>query len=170
MKFDDLAAAYGLVQVVFADVTDRLASAVFELQRRRDASLNFSDIYRLEFTRLRKAFKEELKQFDGNEPIAADLKPVRDAVAELGTLGAWRNDRIHARVRSTFHGLALYDWRSGERLSINPKECTEVLEKLVKVIVTFEAHLPALFSDIDLEKALSDVFGELQNAEKEESA
>lgn len=46
MKLDATAAAYGLIQVVFADVTVRLARAVFFLQRQRDANVTFEQIFR----------------------------------------------------------------------------------------------------------------------------
>jgi hypothetical protein len=79
MKLDDAAAAYGLMQVVFADVTDRLACAVFELQRTHDASTDFTDIYRKDFKRIREALKEELKQPGEKKQIAEDLRAVREA-------------------------------------------------------------------------------------------
>ena len=48
MTFDDTASAYGLFQVVFADVVDHLAVATFRLRERKEPSLQFEKVFRQE--------------------------------------------------------------------------------------------------------------------------
>ena len=192
MTLDSTAAAYGLVQVVFADVTDKLATAVFVLKqrrdaritsldqicklkfmrlqfvlkRRRDASVTVEQIYKLEFKRLLEAFRDELKQFDGQIELVDDLRLLREACQGLEAVSQWRNDRIHARVRQVDDGLALYD-RAGKRLSISHEECVGITDKLTKVIVALEAYLPSIFKSIDFDKALSNFLADLEKATEE---
>jgi hypothetical protein len=168
MTFDSTSSAYGLVQVVFADVTDRLATAVFVFQQRRDPNVTFGEIYELQFKRLLKAFKNELKQFGGQPSVADDLRAIQEVCQELGNLSAWRNDRIHARVREVDGKLALYDWRTGERLTISYEECVEIIDRLARVIATLQGHMPALVSNLDFDKEWNTFFGDLEAAQENE--
>jgi hypothetical protein len=43
MKLDSTAATYGLIQVVFADVTELLATGVFVLKQHKNAPVSFFD-------------------------------------------------------------------------------------------------------------------------------
>jgi len=98
MQIDATAGAYGLFQVVFADLTEHLAAAVFRLQQAKDPSVTFEQIFRLEFKRVLDRFKEELKQFDGKRSLEEDLHWLHDAVGQMAAIAQWRHDRIHARV------------------------------------------------------------------------
>jgi hypothetical protein len=167
MKLDMTAAAYGLIQVVFADVTNRLAQAVFVLQKRRDANITFERIFCAEFTRILRSFKIELKQLDQAHIVEADdVETLREICPELATLAVWRNDRIHARIEPVSDGLALYEWRTGKRLSISYEECTEIIERLTKVIVTLEAYLPPVLRSVDLEKEIDAFFDQLEQEQE----
>ncbi|HWB84645.1 MAG TPA: hypothetical protein VG675_10940 [Bryobacteraceae bacterium] len=50
MTFNDTAAAYGLFQVVFADVVGHPARAKFRLRERREPGLRFDEVFRQEAT------------------------------------------------------------------------------------------------------------------------
>jgi hypothetical protein len=189
LKVDATAAAYGLVQVVFAHVTERLATAVFVLKqkracrgavvdliwkldflglqllprRQRDRPVTVEQIYRMEFKRLLDAFRDELKHLD-RQAESNDLSQLRDACTELSAVSRWRNDRIHARVRPVDDRLALYD-RVGKRLSISQDECVGIAERLTKVIVTLEVHLSSVVKDLDFDKAWNEFFAQLDKAE-----
>lgn len=167
MKMDATAAAYGLVQVVFADAAERLATALFLLRQQQDPTVRFERIFRCSFGKILKAFQRELKQFGPKQPEAEnlpnppkaidadDLQALEGACTELSSLSKWRNQTIHARVRLVDDGLALYDGKTGNRLSITTANCFEIIQRLTKVIVTFEAYLPALFDSLDLTKRIS---------------
>jgi hypothetical protein len=154
MKLDDTAATYGLVQVVFADVTDHLAFAIFRLRQAKGTAVNFQDIVNLKFGYMVSNFKTELRQFTHPQPPddARDevgIADLNEVCKELKALSKWRNDRIHARVRWVEDGLALYNGKTGERLSINHGECTEVLNRLVKAIVKLDTYVPELVRSLD---------------------
>ena len=189
MNLDATAATYGLVQAVFAHVTDKLTTAVFVLRQKRDCRLPVVDqiwrldflgfqfvlrrqrdspvtvqqIHSMEFKRLLDAFRDELKHLDGQADLAADLRQLRDACQQLSVASKWRNDRIHARVRTVDAGLALYD-REGKRLSINQDECVGIIKKLTKVIVTLEVHLSSVVRSLDFDKAWNDFVAQLDKA------
>jgi hypothetical protein len=169
MKLDSTAAAYGLIQVVFADVTDRLATAVFMLRQRRDSNVTFEETFAPGFKKILKAFKAELKQFDMQESMAGDIDALRDVCSQLATLSIWRNDRIHARVRQIDEGLALYDWRTSKRLSISYEECDKIIHDLTKVLVTLEAYIPALVGSLDFDREFDAFFKGLEETNNDAS-
>jgi hypothetical protein len=188
MQLDSTAAAYGLIQVVFAEVTERLAYALFILQQRQGATtfeerhrrkctlpfrqfkaeLRFTlyrkkpatldEILRRDFSRILDEFKAELKQFDDEPSVDADLKDVRDACSELATLARWRNERIHALVRQVEDGKALYSLKTRERLSISYPECEDILHKLADIAVKLQHCLPKLLNTLDFNEKLYAAF------------
>jgi hypothetical protein len=162
MKLDMTASAYGLIQVVFADVTVRLARAVFLLQKRKDANITFEGIFRKQFKQILGCFKDELKQLDQAYLVETpDVETFREMCDELATLAVWRNDRIHAIVEPVSDGFALYDRRTRKRLSISCEECKEIIERLTKVIVKLEA-LPAVLRSLDVEEEIDAFFDQLE--------
>jgi hypothetical protein len=167
MKIDDTAAAYGLIQIVFADITDRLSTALYALLSERDSRITPMKVHRKEFGRFLKEFKTELKQFDGQGSVDCELHELREACHELASLATWRNDRIHARVRQESDGFALYDWRTGKRLSMNGEECNVVIQTLVKIIGTFDATIPHLIHSLEADKAFEALFNKLGKKEAE---
>ena len=157
MQLDSTAAAYGLIQVVFADATERLAYALFTLQRRRKA-VTFEEILSRNFSHILKAFKVELKQFEREQSVAAELKDVRDACEQLDTLSQWRNERIHARVKWVENGMALYNSKMRQRLSISYPECDEIIHKLAYIISTLATCLPKLINVLDFDETFDAFF------------
>ncbi len=152
MLIDATAGAYGLFQVVFADLTEHLAVAVFRLRQVKAPGLTFEQIFRLEFKRILDQFKEELKQFDGKRLLEEDLHWLLAAVDQMAIIAKWRHERIHARVRPVDGGLGLYDWRTRERLPISYEECKGKIDEATKLIVTLEAHVPQLVGWLDWNK------------------
>ena len=51
MKLDDNAAAFGLFQLAFANLTQQLAMAVFYLRRINEPDLRFEQVFKMEFSR-----------------------------------------------------------------------------------------------------------------------
>jgi len=89
----------------------------------------------------------------------------------LGALAVWRNDRIHARVRDVGDGLALYELKTGKRLSISDKECLEILQKLTSVKFTLEVFLVDLIRSRDADRKPDDFLQEqLQKIEEDGEA
>jgi hypothetical protein len=150
MTFDDTAAAYGLVQVVFADVADHLAFALFTLRQKKDATA--SVIKPSQFGRILSEFKTELRQFEHVQSLDSAVADLRKCCQELKALSKWRNERIHARVRQVGDGFALYNAETGERLSINHVECNEISQRLAGALVTLDTNVPALVNNLDFEK------------------
>jgi hypothetical protein len=150
MTLDDTAAAYGLVQVVFADVTDHLAFATFTLQQREEANISFP--HRHLFGQWLSDFKCQLKRLKDVQSLDDALTALREVCRELKVLSGWRNERIHARVRQVEDGLALYNARTGQRLSISYEECIGIIERLVKAKSALWEYLPVIVRELDLDK------------------
>lgn len=168
MNLDDTAAAYGLFQVVFADVADHVAVATFRLRELKEPGLAFETVFGQDFAKTFKQFRKELKQFDGHSEVADCLHDVREACEIISTLAVWRNDRIHARVRMTDTGYALYDWRTRQRLEISREQIKKNLLLGVKTIVALEENVQRLVElnfDADFEK----LFSTLREGEGNES-
>jgi hypothetical protein len=107
--------------VVFADVSDHLAFATFVLRKRKEPDLVFENVFRQKFGTTLDQFRDEVRQFEGRSAVSDSLYSVRKACDITSKLAVWRNDRIHARVRMTEHGCALYDWRR-RRLEISREQ------------------------------------------------
>jgi hypothetical protein len=144
MQIDATAGVYGLVQVVFADLAEHLAIAVFQIRKTHDSSATFEQVFRLQFKNVLDQFKDELKRFRDKQSLREDTEALDAAVRQISTIAQWRHDRIHARIRRVDDGLALYDWRTRKRLTISYDECKEKIDQMIRLIVTLEAHVPQL--------------------------
>ena len=154
MRVDPIAAAYGFFQIVFADLADTLADAVFHLRRRTEPDLKFEEVFRTEFRRLLTQFREELKHHEPRNSDAEDVTALRNACDSMSKLANWRNDRIHARVRNTEEGYALYDWRTRKRLAMTPEEIEAKTRDAIKAKQIFEMWLPNFIVGLDIEEDL----------------
>ena len=78
MTLNDTAAAYGLFQVVFADVADHLAIATSRLREPKEPGLVFEKVFRQDFKKTLKQFQCELRQFDDRSAVSESLYAVRE--------------------------------------------------------------------------------------------
>jgi hypothetical protein len=78
------------------------------------------------------------------------LTALSEVCRELKVLSCWRNERIHARVRQVEDGLALYDARTGQRLSISYEE--RIIDRLVKAKSALWEYLPMIIGELDFDK------------------
>jgi hypothetical protein len=116
---------------VFADVTERLAAAIFLLRQSRGVpDVDFEQIFRKKFSQMLVAFKAEVKEFGMRSapPLAHEISELKTACDDLSRFSCWRNDRVHARVRQLDDGFALYNGKTGKRLSITSQECDDILK------------------------------------------
>jgi len=88
--------------------------------------------------------KTELNQFDGCDSVAQDLRQVREACSKARAFGDWRNQRIHARVRQVADGLALFDWKTGQRLPMSEQECEDWIQEGIWILPMLEGHFASL--------------------------
>ena len=149
MRLDSTAAAYGNFQVVFTDLTDHLAVATFRLRERKETSLTFEAVFGQRFKETLTQFRRELQQFDNRFPVSHSVATLRETCTLISTLSRWRNDRVHARVRMTEDGYALYDWRTRHRLEITQEQIEKNIQLTVKAIVELETHVPHLIGLLD---------------------
>lgn len=147
------AAAYGLFQVVFADLADHLAAAAFYLRRRKEPSLKFEKVLKQEFSRTLKQLRKELKQLDGRTSESDSLHAVRRACDNASKLAAWRNDRIHARVKMTEDGYLLYHWQ-GHALQMSDAQIEQNIRLAIEVIVQLEGHMRHIVDPVDLKERI----------------
>jgi hypothetical protein len=154
VRLDQTAAAYGLFQVVYTDLTERLAFAVFELRKRNEPTLRFENVFAKQYKHLLGSFRDLLKQIDGDSFIADSVAALRAACDLMSDLGVWRNDRLHARVRMTEDGYVLYDWKTCKRLSISYEELDGRIQQAIKAAVELEVHLVRLLRSTDFEVEL----------------
>lgn len=160
MNIDRTAAFYGLLQVAYADMTEHLASYLYLLRRRTEPKLEFRCVYKLMFRQMLTQFKDELKGFDTGKPVSQEVHELRNACKKMSGLANWRNDRIHARVRVVADGYALYNWQTGQRLSMEAEELEHKIEEVNRVNASLEASMLTLLGDL----ARADKIGALLDA------
>jgi hypothetical protein len=134
------AAAYGMFQVVFGDLSDHLAFYTFHLRKRHESELRFEAVFGQPFGQTFCQFKRELERFD-KEAEADSLCAIRGACDKIAALQDWRNKRVHARYRQTPDGYALFHWRSGNRLEMFSEDIEKQIQLACKVIVELEADV-----------------------------
>ena len=122
MTLDENAAAFGLFHLAFANLHQQLATVVFLLRRAQEPHLKFDEIFKLKFSRLQSALKEELRKLDRNSSMAVEIQLLRKACSDLGPLADWRNERVHARVRISENGIESFNWRTRTPLSVHRDE------------------------------------------------
>jgi hypothetical protein len=167
MNLNDTAAAYGLFQVVFADIADHAAVATFRLRELKEPGLSFETVFRQEFSKTFKQFRQELKQFDERSSVADYRRDLREACEVISKLAVWRNDRIHARVRMADTGYALYDWRTRKRLEISREGLEENIRLGVKAIVALEANVQHLVRQLNFDAEFEKLFKTLPEVSRE---
>lgn len=158
MLFSDTASVYGLFQVVFADVADHLAVATFRLLKRKEPGLTVEAVFKQRVSDTLKQFRQELGQFDEGSDVSESVRNLRDASDIIAALSNWRNDRIHARVRMTEDGYALYDKRTGNRLELHRDQLEKKIEQAVKAIVTLEADVQHLVGQLKWDEEFEEMF------------
>ena len=171
MKIDPTASAYGLFQVLFADVADHIAGAIFELQKRQGKSVTLQEISHRGFKGLLREFRQELRNFKANGDLATELKALCAVCRRANALRIWRNARIHARVRRVDDGLALFD-ENGMRLSISLVECEKMIDEALWIITNIDEHLQPLIDDLKFQaprKEFSAVIASVVEAHEEDS-
>ncbi len=147
MVFNETAAAYGLFQVVFAEMHGHLAAATFHLRRRHERSLQYEKVHGQPFQQTLREFRQQLCQLSDSNGLFPEVEMLRKACDSIDCLAQWRNERVHARVRRTEEGLELYAQRrnnpgTGQRLEMSKEFFEELIRKAIEVTVTFQAaHL-----------------------------
>lgn len=150
-----------MFQVVFADIVDHLAAATFRLRERKERGLQFEKVFKQDASKILDQFKDELKQFDGRSSAKENLHDLRDACQTTSTLMKWRNDRIHARVRMTGTGYALYDWRTRQRLEIHQDVIVKNIQLAINAMVKIEANVAPLIGQLKLDEELDKLFSSM---------
>ena len=172
MTYTDTAAAYGLFQIAFAHALECLAVATFRLRRRREPQLEWEPVFRQQVRRLLDEFRKELRQVE-NSHAHPEVHDLLDACDTMSKLAAWRNDRIHARVRMTPEGYALYDWRTGQRLSMSLNEMVQNMTLATGAINALEVHADSLIKKLQdssaVDRDLEDIFKTSEELAEEES-
>jgi hypothetical protein len=112
--------------------------------------------------------RKELQQFDTRSSVDESAEAIRQACADMKQLSLWRNNRIHARVRMMDNGgYALFNGKTGERLSISYEECEEIIQRLIKVIAMVDEHAPHLLNLLDLDRSLEELLREVDDSPSE---
>jgi hypothetical protein len=161
MTLNRTAAAYGLFQVVFAELEDHLAIATFKLRERNDHGLTFEEVFKQPLRQKLRQFKCELRQFEGQSHACDSLYALREACKTISQLATWRNARIHARVRLTEDGYALYDWQTHRRLEISEEQIGQHINLALKVVVELAAHMQGLTHLLEFDKEFEKLFSTL---------
>jgi hypothetical protein len=142
MILNDTAAAYGLFQVVFAELTDHLAVATFRLRKQKESGLVFEKVFDQKFSRILEQFRRELQQSAGRSCVADSLSVLCEACEMISKLADWRNERIHARVLMTEQGYTLYNWRTRYPLEISQSQIEKKIELANKAMVELRGRIP----------------------------
>lgn len=140
MVLNETAAAYGLFQCAFAMLEDDLNDTLAVLLPFLDKPGEKPN--RLTFGRCRKLLCKALDHLKAKHNLSdvRAMQSVEAAVFEADAIGAWRNPRLHARVRLTEQGVMLFDRDTGDALEINRDECLRMISKAIRISVELEAH------------------------------
>ena len=79
----------------------------------------------------------------------------------ISELSVWRNDRIHAHVRLTEHGYALYNWRTRRRLEITREQIGQKINLAMKVNVEINTYMDDLRRSLAFDEELAKFFDTL---------
>jgi hypothetical protein len=161
MKLDENAAAFGLFQLTFANLEQQFATAVFFIRRIKEPALEFEEVFQLRFADLLDALKKELKQFDGQSSHDEELHELRKICASAKNLSKWRNPRTHPRVQIDENGIAIYDWRTRQRLTIDRDECIMNIERAIAITVNLDFNVARLVRDVKSKKKIHDMLEEI---------
>jgi hypothetical protein len=162
MRFTHTACAYGLFQVVFADVADHLAVATFRLRERKEPSLTLEAVFGQRVSDTLKQFRKELGESGEGLPVSESVADLRGACDIIAKLFNWRNDRIHARVRMTEDGYALYDKRTGHRFELNREQLENNIQQAVQAIVTLKANVQNVVGRLEWHEEFEKMFREIK--------
>jgi len=152
MTVNDTVAWYGIFQVVFADVVEHLAKAMYDLRKEKEQDLTFNTVFEdaFKFKKLMCQFRDELRRFDKVSAQASDsLHIVRAACQTMSEVANWRNERIHCRVKIRRDGgIVLYDSRTGYPLKVNSAQITKYIHRVQRAMVDLEAEIPNLIREL----------------------
>ncbi|MBI1789823.1 MAG: hypothetical protein HYR60_20015 [Acidobacteria bacterium] len=118
-------------------------------------------VFRQDFKNTLRQFRLELREFEDRPSVSDSLRAVREAREIMSPLAVWRNDRVHARVRMTTQGYALYNWRTGHRPEISPEQIEKNIHLASKAMVELEAHVPHLIDLLKWEEEFERLFSTL---------
>lgn len=152
MTLDENAAAFGLFQLAFANLHQQLATLVFFLRRIQQPDVKFDEVFALQSSRLRKALKEELSRLEQHSSTQMELQLLRKTCSDIGPLAQWRNARSHPRVRIDGNRIAIFDWRTGQPLSVRRDECVQKILETIRITVDLEVYGATLCEQLDPEK------------------
>jgi len=136
-----------------------LASALFYLQQRRDPSVTFEPLTGRPFGQNLRDFEAALKKFPDSLAVQIGL----DACTKMREVSNWRNERVHARVDFDQHAmtLALYSWRTRERLAISPEEIQQKIARASELVFAVNSTLEHVLHQLDFDKMMADIFSEI---------
>jgi hypothetical protein len=161
VNLDQNAAAFGLFQLTFAHLEQQFATAVFFIRRIKEPDVKFEEIFKLRFSDLRDALKKELNQFEGQSSHDIELHDLRKVCVDAEDLSKWRNPRAHPRVQIDENGIAIYDWRTLQRLTIDRDECVGKIEKAIAITVNLDFNVARLVKDVESEKKIHEMLEEI---------
>jgi hypothetical protein len=168
MNLDENAAAFGLFHLMFANLTQQLAAALFYIRRLKEPDLKFEDVFKLKFSRLLKEFEKELKQLDGGSHDM-ELQALRPVCERIKDLGDWRNARAHPRVQIDEHGITIYDWRTRKQLIMDRDETLLKIERTHWLTIALEQNAGILLRHLKSDREWDEVFDKMWgNGENEE--
>jgi len=161
MKFDETTAAFGMFHLAFANLTQRLESAVFLIRRIKEPNLNFQEVMQLQFSDLCKALKSGLKQLDGRQSIETDVQYVRHFCAKARELSKWRNERVHARVQIDEGAITIYNSRTGKQLILNRDECLGKIQEAIGFALALDQNVASLLRNLKSEQEIYEMLQEI---------
>ena len=158
---DQVAAEWGLFNANFSWLADRLAAAVFYLQRRKDPNLCFEAIIKRPFGKNLAEFESKLRGFeDLDHPY---VQGGLAACKEMRALAAWRNERIHARVEfdQQNRAIKLFSWKTRQLLPMTPEEIAGRTTNAFNLVFEVNRALSFLLNRLDFQAELDRLFGEI---------
>ena len=156
INIEPLTASFGLFQIVFADLTECFAIALFRLKQHEDQTLTLQQVFKRNFSEILEELKDQLKQLEPTpispkRAVLSELKELKKARERAAELNHWRNERIHARVRYYNDVYILHNNKTGKRLAM--EGCREKPDEALKLVGDVEGNIAALEGFIKHRKA-----------------
>ena len=157
LQIDKDAAAFGLFQLVYAALDERLGGAVLDLARANGERCSESEVRSKAFGKKVEVLKEAIKPLKSvgrRDLLSQDLAEMAKAFQKIGEVQRWRKDRAHARVVFASN-LVLVD-EKGKPLPITYGDCVKQIEKARDAIIALEVNTRNLATYLQVRRGVAD--------------
>ena len=157
LQIDKDAAAFGLFQLVFAALEERLGGVVLDFARANGEQRSVREVRSMNFGKKVEFLKEAIKPLKSvgrRNSLSQDLDEMAKAFQNIGEVQKWRKDRAHARV--VFAPSPVLVDENGKPLPITYGDCVKQMEKARDAITALEVNPRSLAGFLTVQRLLEE--------------